>query len=162
MQEERDASSDKVTGLDANITELQCMLNRANAAARAANKENAAAVSGLDAQVQRLNEGRPAFGRRRRSACRRRRRAACCRSRSTSRPRKCLAAARRSPRSGRSWQTCAAAATLRDYKNTDSSATFSAISSTPSAPSSAVVPPCCSWTALQLLNKLTTLAHKKN
>eukprot|EP00965_Chrysotila_dentata_P227042 6195763-Pleurochrysis_carterae.AAC.1 len=34
------------------------MLNRANAAARAANKENAAAVSELEAQVQRLNEGR--------------------------------------------------------------------------------------------------------
>eukprot|EP00965_Chrysotila_dentata_P116632 3855361-Pleurochrysis_carterae.AAC.1 len=33
MQEERDASSDKVTGLEANITELQRMLNRANAAA---------------------------------------------------------------------------------------------------------------------------------
>eukprot|EP00965_Chrysotila_dentata_P027868 926318-Pleurochrysis_carterae.AAC.1 len=34
------------------------MLNRANAAARAANKENAATVSELEAQVQRLNEGR--------------------------------------------------------------------------------------------------------
>eukprot|EP00965_Chrysotila_dentata_P183388 6056012-Pleurochrysis_carterae.AAC.1 len=33
------------------------MLNRANAAARAAYKENAAAVSELEAQVQRLNEG---------------------------------------------------------------------------------------------------------
>eukprot|EP00965_Chrysotila_dentata_P017024 564921-Pleurochrysis_carterae.AAC.1 len=32
------------------------MLNRANAAARAANKEKAAAVSELEAQVQRLNE----------------------------------------------------------------------------------------------------------
>eukprot|EP00965_Chrysotila_dentata_P056052 1857967-Pleurochrysis_carterae.AAC.1 len=48
-------------------------MNRANAAARAANKENAAAVSELEAQVQRLNEGRisgPAFGRRGQSACR--------------------------------------------------------------------------------------------
>eukprot|EP00965_Chrysotila_dentata_P014331 474932-Pleurochrysis_carterae.AAC.1 len=43
LQEERDASSDMVSGLKANITELQRMLNRANAAARAANKENAAA-----------------------------------------------------------------------------------------------------------------------
>eukprot|EP00965_Chrysotila_dentata_P086930 2869375-Pleurochrysis_carterae.AAC.1 len=34
------------------------MLNRANAAARAAKKENAAAVSELEAKVQRLNEGR--------------------------------------------------------------------------------------------------------
>eukprot|EP00965_Chrysotila_dentata_P024529 811786-Pleurochrysis_carterae.AAC.1 len=34
------------------------MINRANAAARAANKENAAADSELEAQVQRLNEGR--------------------------------------------------------------------------------------------------------
>eukprot|EP00965_Chrysotila_dentata_P069587 2298411-Pleurochrysis_carterae.AAC.1 len=34
------------------------MINRANAAARAANKENAAAVSELEAQVQRLIEGR--------------------------------------------------------------------------------------------------------
>eukprot|EP00965_Chrysotila_dentata_P031325 1043425-Pleurochrysis_carterae.AAC.2 len=49
MQEERDASSDKVTGLGANITELQRMINRANDAARAANKENAAAVSELEA-----------------------------------------------------------------------------------------------------------------
>eukprot|EP00965_Chrysotila_dentata_P200066 6179776-Pleurochrysis_carterae.AAC.1 len=52
-----DASSDKVTGLEVNITELQRMINRANAAARAANKENAAAVSELHAQVQRLHEG---------------------------------------------------------------------------------------------------------
>eukprot|EP00965_Chrysotila_dentata_P018285 608627-Pleurochrysis_carterae.AAC.1 len=58
MQEERDASSDKVTNLEAHITELQRMMNRANAAARTANKENAAAVSELEAQVQRLNEGR--------------------------------------------------------------------------------------------------------
>eukprot|EP00965_Chrysotila_dentata_P111637 3691288-Pleurochrysis_carterae.AAC.1 len=59
MQEERDASSDKVTNLEAHITELQRMMNRANAAARAANnKENAAAVSELEAQVQRLNEER--------------------------------------------------------------------------------------------------------
>eukprot|EP00965_Chrysotila_dentata_P086828 2865586-Pleurochrysis_carterae.AAC.1 len=33
-------------------------MSRANAAARAANKENAAAVFELEAQVQRLNEGR--------------------------------------------------------------------------------------------------------
>eukprot|EP00965_Chrysotila_dentata_P009330 303949-Pleurochrysis_carterae.AAC.1 len=33
-------------------------MNRANAAARGANKENATAVSELEAQVQRLNEGR--------------------------------------------------------------------------------------------------------
>eukprot|EP00965_Chrysotila_dentata_P066586 2205202-Pleurochrysis_carterae.AAC.1 len=58
LQEERDASSDKVTCLAAQITKLQRMLNRANAAARAVNKENAAAVSELEAQVQRLNEGR--------------------------------------------------------------------------------------------------------
>eukprot|EP00965_Chrysotila_dentata_P231852 6198599-Pleurochrysis_carterae.AAC.2 len=44
--------------MEADIAELQRMLNRANAAARAANKENAAAVSELEAQVQRLNEGR--------------------------------------------------------------------------------------------------------
>eukprot|EP00965_Chrysotila_dentata_P035648 1186237-Pleurochrysis_carterae.AAC.2 len=57
--EERKASSDKVTGLETNITELQRMINRANTtAARAASKENAAAVSELEAQVQRLNEGR--------------------------------------------------------------------------------------------------------
>eukprot|EP00965_Chrysotila_dentata_P017932 596008-Pleurochrysis_carterae.AAC.1 len=35
MQEVRDASSDKVTNLEAHITELQDMINRANAAARA-------------------------------------------------------------------------------------------------------------------------------
>eukprot|EP00965_Chrysotila_dentata_P141688 4682557-Pleurochrysis_carterae.AAC.1 len=58
MQEKRDASSDKVRGLEANITELQRTINRANAAARGATKENAAAVSELEAQVQRLNEGR--------------------------------------------------------------------------------------------------------
>eukprot|EP00965_Chrysotila_dentata_P140608 4648989-Pleurochrysis_carterae.AAC.2 len=58
MQEERDASSDNVTGLEANITELQRVFNRANAAPRAANTENAAAVSELEAQVQRLNKGR--------------------------------------------------------------------------------------------------------
>eukprot|EP00965_Chrysotila_dentata_P013275 438580-Pleurochrysis_carterae.AAC.1 len=57
MQEERDASSDKVTGLEANITKLQRMINRANAAARAANKERGAAVTELEAQVQRLNDG---------------------------------------------------------------------------------------------------------
>eukprot|EP00965_Chrysotila_dentata_P025799 856737-Pleurochrysis_carterae.AAC.1 len=34
------------------------MLNRANAAARVAKKENTAAVSELQAQVQRLSEGR--------------------------------------------------------------------------------------------------------
>eukprot|EP00965_Chrysotila_dentata_P098877 3269850-Pleurochrysis_carterae.AAC.1 len=34
------------------------MINRANAAARAANKENAAAISEFEAQVQRLHEGR--------------------------------------------------------------------------------------------------------
>eukprot|EP00965_Chrysotila_dentata_P064429 2135755-Pleurochrysis_carterae.AAC.1 len=50
MQEERDASSDTVTGLEAHITELQRMMNRVNAAARAANKEKAAAVSELKAQ----------------------------------------------------------------------------------------------------------------
>eukprot|EP00965_Chrysotila_dentata_P044343 1474266-Pleurochrysis_carterae.AAC.2 len=44
LQEERDASSDKVTRLEAHITELQRILNRANAAAHAVNKENAAAV----------------------------------------------------------------------------------------------------------------------
>eukprot|EP00965_Chrysotila_dentata_P019181 638855-Pleurochrysis_carterae.AAC.1 len=33
------------------------MISRANAAARAANKENMAAVLELEAQVQRLNEG---------------------------------------------------------------------------------------------------------
>eukprot|EP00965_Chrysotila_dentata_P113219 3741162-Pleurochrysis_carterae.AAC.1 len=43
---------------------------------------------------------------------------------------------------------------------TPSSATFSAISSTQSAPSSAEALPCCSWTTLQLLNKLATLAHR--
>eukprot|EP00965_Chrysotila_dentata_P072750 2404489-Pleurochrysis_carterae.AAC.1 len=58
MQEERDAPSDKVTGLEAHITQLQRMMNRANAAARAASKENAAGVSELEVQVQRLNEGR--------------------------------------------------------------------------------------------------------
>eukprot|EP00965_Chrysotila_dentata_P092808 3064574-Pleurochrysis_carterae.AAC.1 len=58
MQEERDASSDKVTGTEAHITELQRMMNRANTAACAANKENTAAVSELEAQVQRLSEGR--------------------------------------------------------------------------------------------------------
>eukprot|EP00965_Chrysotila_dentata_P039016 1297053-Pleurochrysis_carterae.AAC.1 len=58
MQKERDASSAfKVTRLEANITELQRMINRAIAAARAANKENTAAVSELETQVQRLNEG---------------------------------------------------------------------------------------------------------
>eukprot|EP00965_Chrysotila_dentata_P047818 1586194-Pleurochrysis_carterae.AAC.1 len=58
MQEKRDASSDNVTDLEANVTELQRMLNRANAVARAANKENAAAVSDLEPQVHRLNKGR--------------------------------------------------------------------------------------------------------
>eukprot|EP00965_Chrysotila_dentata_P015721 520483-Pleurochrysis_carterae.AAC.1 len=58
MQEKRDASSDKVTGWEANITELQRMVNRANAAARATDKENAAAVTELETQVHRLNVGK--------------------------------------------------------------------------------------------------------
>eukprot|EP00965_Chrysotila_dentata_P083576 2757555-Pleurochrysis_carterae.AAC.1 len=58
MQEERDASSYKVTGLEAYITEVQRMISRANSAARAANKENMATVLELEAQVQRLNKGR--------------------------------------------------------------------------------------------------------
>eukprot|EP00965_Chrysotila_dentata_P062528 2071756-Pleurochrysis_carterae.AAC.1 len=52
MQEERDASRDTVTALEANITKLQRMINRANAVARAANKENAAAVTELEAQAE--------------------------------------------------------------------------------------------------------------
>eukprot|EP00965_Chrysotila_dentata_P062283 2063476-Pleurochrysis_carterae.AAC.1 len=49
LQEARDALNDTVTGLEAHITELQRMLSRANAAARAANnKDNAAAVPELE------------------------------------------------------------------------------------------------------------------
>eukprot|EP00965_Chrysotila_dentata_P207445 6184107-Pleurochrysis_carterae.AAC.2 len=58
MHDEPDVSSNKATRLEANITKLQRMLNRANAAARAANKENAAAVSELEAHVKRLDKGR--------------------------------------------------------------------------------------------------------
>eukprot|EP00965_Chrysotila_dentata_P197671 6178327-Pleurochrysis_carterae.AAC.1 len=49
LQKERDASSDKVIGLGANIAELQRTLNRANATVRASNKEKAVAVSELKA-----------------------------------------------------------------------------------------------------------------
>eukprot|EP00965_Chrysotila_dentata_P183910 6072303-Pleurochrysis_carterae.AAC.1 len=58
MQGERDDSSTKVTRLEREIKELQRMLNYAHAAARAANKENAAAVSELEADLQRAKEGR--------------------------------------------------------------------------------------------------------
>eukprot|EP00965_Chrysotila_dentata_P234771 6200371-Pleurochrysis_carterae.AAC.2 len=56
-QEERDTASDKMMRLEASMTEQQRMINRANAAARAANKEDAAAVFELKAQVQRLQGG---------------------------------------------------------------------------------------------------------
>eukprot|EP00965_Chrysotila_dentata_P018850 627844-Pleurochrysis_carterae.AAC.1 len=58
MQGGRDDSSTKVTRLEREITELQRMLNHAHAAARAANKENAAAVSELEADMQRAKERR--------------------------------------------------------------------------------------------------------
>eukprot|EP00965_Chrysotila_dentata_P258837 6213358-Pleurochrysis_carterae.AAC.7 len=51
-QEEREALSDKVTGLEANITELQRLVNRAHAAAHAVSKESAAAVCEFEAQEQ--------------------------------------------------------------------------------------------------------------
>eukprot|EP00965_Chrysotila_dentata_P209414 6185278-Pleurochrysis_carterae.AAC.2 len=46
MQTERDAASDKVAALEGDVTQMQRMCIQANpATARAANKENAAAVS---------------------------------------------------------------------------------------------------------------------
>eukprot|EP00965_Chrysotila_dentata_P201103 6180385-Pleurochrysis_carterae.AAC.1 len=50
--------NDKVTGLDANITELQRMISRANAAARAANKENAASSLSLRRRGDEAHSGR--------------------------------------------------------------------------------------------------------
>eukprot|EP00965_Chrysotila_dentata_P133444 4412322-Pleurochrysis_carterae.AAC.1 len=72
-------------------------------------QEQCIAVSELEAQVQRLNKGAigPAFGRRRHSACRPMKPAAFCQSRSTSRPRSSRPAARRSPKSDKSWWACA-------------------------------------------------------
>eukprot|EP00965_Chrysotila_dentata_P227491 6196047-Pleurochrysis_carterae.AAC.7 len=58
MQMERDAASEQLNALQGDITQMQRMLNQANAAC-AANKENAAAFSELiEAELQRANEGR--------------------------------------------------------------------------------------------------------
>eukprot|EP00965_Chrysotila_dentata_P245427 6206548-Pleurochrysis_carterae.AAC.3 len=53
LRKEPNAVSDKMTGLEAHITELQRMLNKATSAARAANKVTAV-VSELEAHLRRL------------------------------------------------------------------------------------------------------------
>eukprot|EP00965_Chrysotila_dentata_P199794 6179596-Pleurochrysis_carterae.AAC.1 len=58
MQVERDDSARKKIHLEGEIINLRRMLNHAHAAARAANKENAAAVTELEAELQRAREGR--------------------------------------------------------------------------------------------------------
>eukprot|EP00965_Chrysotila_dentata_P215788 6189000-Pleurochrysis_carterae.AAC.1 len=59
IQTELDDASDKVTVLEVTIPRCSaCSLNQANAAARAADKGNAAAVNELEAELQRAKEGR--------------------------------------------------------------------------------------------------------
>eukprot|EP00965_Chrysotila_dentata_P095283 3149601-Pleurochrysis_carterae.AAC.1 len=58
MQKERNAASGKVMHLESDISELQHTVNRINASARPANKENSAAGSEVEAQVRPLSEGR--------------------------------------------------------------------------------------------------------
>eukprot|EP00965_Chrysotila_dentata_P126540 4183947-Pleurochrysis_carterae.AAC.1 len=58
MQGGRDDLAKKVTDLEVEITNLRRMLHHAHAAARAANKENATAVTSLEAELQRAKEGR--------------------------------------------------------------------------------------------------------
>eukprot|EP00965_Chrysotila_dentata_P135373 4475757-Pleurochrysis_carterae.AAC.1 len=58
MQGERDDSAKKVTDLEVEITHHRRMLNHVYAAARAANKENATALTELEAELQRAKEGR--------------------------------------------------------------------------------------------------------
>eukprot|EP00965_Chrysotila_dentata_P091389 3017190-Pleurochrysis_carterae.AAC.1 len=57
MQGERGDSAKKVTDLEVEITNLWRMLNHAHAAARAANKKSATAVTELEAELQRAKEG---------------------------------------------------------------------------------------------------------
>eukprot|EP00965_Chrysotila_dentata_P024085 798209-Pleurochrysis_carterae.AAC.1 len=134
QQMQRDDLAKKVTDLEVRITNLRRMLNHAHAAARAANKKNASAVTELETELQRAKEER-IWARVREEVVKRVRAEETSRSSSSNSSSSSWPAARRWPRSRRSWPTCAFGArhTRKRWRATRASRSLARTTSTETA-----------------------------